>query len=249
MVKEERFSKILKLLAKDGKVQYDTLSVHIGVSEDTIRRDIEALYKNGLLSKVRGGAIPVTKNPLSFTDRTGYFTNNKEIIALKALQFIHDGQTIFMDAGTTNCSIAAKLPVTIKLTIITNNIAIAPILAKHKNITLVLLGGNYNPTTQATEGAKACDEIKSYVADTYFLGTCAIDSNFGVTAIFLADADVKVAMKNNSKKIIALANEQKLNITESYSITPIENVSILITELASNNPKLDNYRDKVLKIV
>lgn len=249
MLKEERFDKILHILASKGKVSYEILSQELKVSEDTVRRDIEALHNNGLLSKVRGGAIPVEKNPLSFVDRANYLTDKKQIIALKAQQFIHHGQTLFMDGGTTNCSIAAKIPVTTNLTIITNNISIVPILANHKNINLVLLGGSYNPHTQTTEGAKTCEEIKNYVADIYFLGTCAVDSKFGVTATYKNDGDVKTAMHKASKKSIALALLEKMDQAEPYKICPMEEIEILITELASNDSRLDSYRNASTKLV
>ncbi|MCV9934118.1 DeoR/GlpR family DNA-binding transcription regulator [Flavobacterium sp. LS1R47] len=249
MLKEERFEKILSSLAAKGKVSYESLSLTLKVSEDTVRRDIEALHKNGLLSKVRGGAILVEKNPLSFVDRASYLTDKKEIIALKAQQFINDGQTLFMDGGTTNCSIATKIPITANLTIITNNISIVPILANHKNINLILLGGSYNPQTQTTEGAKTCEEIKNYIVDNYFLGTCAVDSKFGVTATYKNDGDVKNAMYRSSKNVIALALLEKLDLAESYKVCPMDEVGILITELASNDPKLDAYRNTTTKLV
>lgn len=248
MLKEERFGKILEILQKKGRIQYDTAAMILKVSEDTIRRDIEALHNNGLLSKVRGGAIPVSKNPLTFTDRANFMTDKKELVALKAQQFILDGDSIFMDGGTTNCCIASKLPVNINLTIVTNNIALAPILSNHRNIKLVILGGAYNLQTQATEGAKACEEIARYAVDTYFLGTCAIDSEMGVTATFIGDADVKTAMHSNARKTIALALEGKLNTTETYRICPMAEISVLITELASSDHRLDKYRKRELKI-
>ncbi|WP_281233995.1 DeoR/GlpR family DNA-binding transcription regulator [Flavobacterium gelatinilyticum] len=249
MLKEERFGKILEILSKTGRVQYDTAAAKLQVSKDTIRRDIEALHNNGLLSKVRGGAIPVTKNPLAFVDRAAYMTDKKELIALKAQQFIEAGQTIFMDAGTTNCSIASKLPVDIELTIITNNTALIPVLEHHKNIQLLLLGGKYNPKTQSTEGAKACEEIARYAADWYFLGTCGIDSKIGVTATFIGDADIKTAMHKNAKKTIALALEEKLDLAETFRICPMNEVAVLITELASTDSRLNLYRNKELKLV
>ncbi|MGE6356410.1 DeoR/GlpR family DNA-binding transcription regulator [Flavobacterium sp. NPDC079362] len=249
MLKEERFAKILETLSKDGRVHFDALAILLEVSEDTIRRDIEALHNNGLLSKVRGGAIPVIKNPLSFVDRAAYVTGKKEVIALKAQQFIEDGQTIFMDGGTTNCSIAAKLPIKSKLTIITNNTSLIPVLENHKNIKLILLGGLYNTQTHTTEGAKACNEISTYIADSYFLGTCAIDSTFGVTATFPGDADVKTAMHKFAKKTLALAVEEKLNTSETFRICSMDEVAVLITELPSTDSKLNSYRNSGIKIV
>ena len=95
MLKEERFNHILKVIKKKGKVFYETLSEDLDISEDTVRRDIESLHNNGLLCKVRGGAISISNNPLSFQDRTHYLAKEKELIALKSQQLIKKGQTIF----------------------------------------------------------------------------------------------------------------------------------------------------------
>ncbi|MCR4030709.1 MULTISPECIES: DeoR/GlpR family DNA-binding transcription regulator [Flavobacterium] len=249
MIKEERFGKILDLLSKKGKLQYDKTAEALNVSEDTVRRDIDALHNNGLLSKVRGGAISITKNPLTFADRRSFKADKKEIVALKAQRLIQENQTIFMDGGTTNCIVASKLPIDIKLTIITNNLALPTVLSNHKNVELIVLGGLYNPSTQTTEGAKACEEINKYFADLYLLGTCVIDSKNGVTAVFIGDADIKSAMHKNAKKTVALTLKDKLDETESFRVCPMEEISILITELASSDKKLDPYRNKKLMIL
>ena len=103
MLKEERLSHILTLIKKKGKANYESLAGELNVSEDTIRRDIESLHHNGLLLKVRGGAISLSKNPLSFQDRTRYQSAEKNIIAIKTLQLIREGQTVFMHSACINC--------------------------------------------------------------------------------------------------------------------------------------------------
>src|SRR5450432_4300487 len=130
MLKEERFSHILTLIKKKGKANYESLAGELNVSEDTIRRDIETLHNNGLLLKVRGGAITISKNPLSFQDRSSYLAKEKELIALKAQQLIKKGQTIFMDGGSTNCAIASFLPSDSCFRLVTNNMALVPIISK-----------------------------------------------------------------------------------------------------------------------
>ena len=99
MLKEERFSDILTLIKKKGKANYESLAGELNVSEDTIRRDIESLHNNGLLLKVRGGAISLSQNPLSFQDRARYQSEEKNIIALKTLQLIREGQMVFMESN------------------------------------------------------------------------------------------------------------------------------------------------------
>jgi len=123
MLKEERFTLILTTIKKKGKVNLASLSGALKVSEDTVRRDIESLHNNGLLVKVRGGAISLSKNPLSFQDRTHFLSEEKNIVGLKAQQFIRNGQTIFMDGGSTVCAVASHLPASASFRLITNNMA------------------------------------------------------------------------------------------------------------------------------
>lgn len=249
MLKEERFDHILEALKEKEKVTYETLATDLKVSEDTIRRDIDFLHHNGMLSKVRGGAILLSKNPLNFQDRTSHLSEGKQVIALKAQQFIKSGMTVFMDGGTTNCTIAAHLPVDANFRIVTNNMALIPVLSRFKNIELILLGGAYNRDTETNLGAKTCEEIGNYIADIYFLGACAIQQQFGVTAAFAEEAATKQAMLNAAKQTIVLGNIEKLNSTEPFKVCGLETISILITDLPGNDEQLNPYRNNGFKIV
>ncbi|WP_428232574.1 DeoR/GlpR family DNA-binding transcription regulator [Flavobacterium sp.] len=249
MIKEERFDHILGLLKQTGKVNYDTLALDLKVSEDTIRRDIELLHNNGLLSKVRGGAISIANNPLNFQERASYLSEGKQTIALKAQQFIKNGQTVFMDGGTTICAIAAHLPMNSNLRIITNNIALVPILSKFKGIEIIILGGIYNKHTETNLGAKTCEDTRDYIADVYFMGACAIQSKFGITSTFNDEAEVKRVMLANAKQTIALGNIEKINNTESFKVCALEDISTLITDLPSDDSKLDDYRSLGIRLI
>jgi DeoR/GlpR family transcriptional regulator of sugar metabolism len=243
MLKEERFDYILDRLKKESRIAYDTVAEALGVSEDTIRRDIEALHKNGLLAKVRGGAIIRAKNPLNFQDRSSYQSDAKEVIALKAQQFIKNGQTIFMDGGTTVCAIAAHFPINSNFRVITNNNALIPILARYQQIEVIVLGGIYNRFTETNTGGQTCQEAKNYIADLFFMGTCAIHSKLGVTAVLQDDGEVKQAMLSQSQKTIALTDKEKLELTEHYKVCDVTSLSAIITELPSDETALDQLRD------
>src|ERR1700754_4076695 len=179
MIKEERFTHILTTLNKKGKVDFASLSKALKVSEDTVRRDIDSLHNNGLLVKVRGGAISLSKNPLSFQDRSQVLSEEKNVIALKAQQLIKDAQTIFFDGGSTVCALASHLPADVRLRVVTNNMALVPIIAKYKHIDLILLGGIYDRETAVATGGQTCAEAAKYLADLYFMGTCAVHPDLG----------------------------------------------------------------------
>lgn len=249
MLKEERFNTILKKLKKDGKGTYETFSSLLAVSVDTVRRDIDFLYRSGLLIKVRGGAILQSKDPLSFQERTSVATNAKDIIGRKAQKFIKDGLTLFMDGSTTVDAITHHFPLDISLKVITNHPNLTSIVTKYKNIELIILGGTYHADTAITTGVDTCVDATKYIADIYFMGNCAIDSKLGTSAVFREDAEVKQAMIKSSKKIIALADHSKLGRTEAYKVAGIEAIDVLITDLASSDIKLEDFRNLGLKLV
>lgn len=249
MLKEERFNYILINLKQKGKVLYVSLSKDLNVSEDTIRRDIETLHNNGLLVKVRGGAISQEKNPLSFQDRTQYFVDQKDLIALKAQKLIKNGQTIFMDGGTTICAIALHLPPNSSFRLVTNNLALIPIISKFKDIELIVLGGLYDRETEINTGVQIFNEVNKYVADLYLMGTCALHKDYGITAAFQNDGEMKQRMLKNSSKTFALANHTKLNSNEYFKVCELKDVHGLITDLSADDAKLQHFRNLGIRLI
>ena len=243
MVKENRLNYILDKLHSQNEVGYNELSNDLQVSEDTIRRDIDALASNGLLLKIRGGAIPRSHNPLSFKERQGHLQDDKEIIALKAQTLIKPGQTIFMDGGTSVYTLASLLSINIKLTIITGNLAIIPVLSPHPHVELIVLGGKYLKQTETIAGYQAIKMVKNFQADLYFLGVCALDITKGVTASFMEEAELKHAMLEQSNVTVALSTIDKLEIWEPYTVCPIRSIQYIITEVDSNYRNLQPFRE------
>ena len=249
MLKEERFEVILTQLKKKSKVKFEDLAEDLNVSEDTVRRDIEQLHRNGLLSKVRGGAMLREKDPLSFHDRQSFLEDEKNIIALKAQQFIKNGMTLFMDGGTTTCAVANYMSIDINIRIITNNTSLIPILSKFKRVELVILGGIYDDDLAVTTGNTTCNEASQFIADLFIMGTCAVDADFGASATSITDVETKRTMIKSSKKTIALANQNKLRRTEPLKICDINNLDILITDLSADHEELESFRSMNLQIV
>lgn len=249
MLKENRFDFILNELKKKKQLTYEWIAGKLEVSEDTIRRDIEILHKNGLLSKVRGGAMLRAKNPLTFQDRSHYLKKEKEVIAFKAQQFIKDGLTIFMDGGTTNLAIASLLPANLEARIITNNQAVVPVLAAHKNIELIVLGGIYNRAGVTTWGLSVCRQAEEFLADIFFMGTCAVDPVSGVSGDAQQDVDVKRAMIRSSQTVFALANHERLFRKEPFRVCELEMLDTIITDLPSDHKDMNEFRNADLQIL
>lgn len=249
MIREKRFEHIISSLKDTEMVTYGRLSADLSVSEDTIRRDIDYLHENGLLSKVRGGAISRAKNPLSFQDRTNFKATEKELIGMKAQSLLKPGMTVFMDGGTTVCAVVECLPTNASLRVITNNIALVPLLGRFRNIEVIVLGGNYDRDAQTNTGARTCAEAAEFVVDLYLMGTCAISKDFGITSAIREDGAVKKVMLKGSKTVAVLSNSKKTGTNEPFVVCGLDQINILVTELPSDDSKLDELRFKNLKII
>jgi len=249
MLKEERFDRILKTLKATNKVLFEELAVALNVSEDTIRRDIDVLSKSGLLVKVRGGAISPSANPLSFQDRADMFPDGKKIVALKAQQQLLGVKTVLMDGGTTMLALASCLPIDASFRLITNNLALVPLLVSHQDIEIIVLGGSYQRASMTNVGVHTCLEVMKYNVDVYLMGTCSIDSEIGITATLQEEGEFKKVAIKSARKTIVLSNKEKLETADFFKVCEISAIDTLITDLPSNSKELDNYRKFDIEIL
>ncbi|MBB6500186.1 DeoR/GlpR family DNA-binding transcription regulator [Pedobacter cryoconitis] len=248
MIKAERLQLIIEHIRRERKVLLGDLSTLLEVSEDTVRRDIKELSDQGLLKAVRGGAISHSPIPLHFREREHYDVSHKEIIALKAVKFLKNGQVVLFDSGTSVLAIATHLPRDLQITVITNSFPVASVLEDHPLIEVIFLGGRLNKSSFSTSGFEVIQVIREFRPDVCFLGICSIDLTSGVTGISYEDSQVKKAMVETSKQIIALATLEKLNTTEPYYITSISDIDIIITDTDPDHETLQNYKGIGIKL-
>jgi DeoR/GlpR family transcriptional regulator of sugar metabolism len=232
MLKEERLDHILQKLAKNRKVTLSELSADLNVSEDTARRDIEALARNARLIKVRGGAVPHSPNinAHAFKDRMHLSETDKEIIAVKALHLLHPGQAILLDGGTTTYTMARMLPGDMQLTVVTNSIPIAASLMEHPLVEVVFVGGRIFKSSQVTVGIEAIDLLKRLRVDICFTGICSLHQEFGISGPHLDETDVKRAMVQSANSVVAVTTINKIGTAETFKVCDIEQVGTIITE-------------------
>jgi DeoR/GlpR family transcriptional regulator of sugar metabolism len=247
MLKEERLDFIINLLKSNPSVKLGQLSVDLDVSEDTIRRDIEGLAKSGLLTRVRGGAIPHSPNAHSFQERIHISENEKAIIARKALSLIKPGDTILLDGGTTTYALAGLL--SMPLTIITNNVPVAAMLAGRKNMEVIVAGGRILADSQVTAGAGAISLFEQSHVDIYFLGICSLHHEIGVTSMDYFESEMKRAMVNCSDRMVALTGFDKIGTSEAYKICPIDMLDSIVTEISPDNEMFEPYRQRNIQIL
>src|SRR5215208_3191756 len=190
----ERRSAILELLAREGKVVAARLVEDLGVSEDTVRRDLRELAAQGLVQRVHGGALPPAPQLGSFSHRRETGADAKAALARAAVGVLGGARVVLLDGSTTNLELARRLPADEPRTVLTNSPPIAVALADHPTAEVVMIGGRLDKPAQVTVGATAIDFVRSVRADAVVLGICALHPEAGLSTDDLDEAHIKRAM-------------------------------------------------------
>ncbi|HEY8721017.1 DeoR/GlpR family DNA-binding transcription regulator [Pengzhenrongella sp.] len=232
MYAPERNQQILATARAEGRVDVAALARDLGVTPETVRRDLTALERHGLVRRVHGGAIPVER--LGFeqglADRDTLLAAEKERIAKAALDELPDGGAIIIDAGTTTVRLAELLPGDRELTVVTNALPVAMMLAGRQNITLHILGGTIRLRTFAAVGGWALRAMADIHPDVAFMGTNGLTVEHGLTTPDLAEAAVKRAMVAAARRTVVLADHTKIGRSYFAHVAPLSEVDTLITD-------------------
>lgn len=248
MLKKERQEFILREINLHNKVLTSDLCEAIEVSEDTIRRDLIELADSGQIIKVHGGALSRSFH-ISFQSNGVYSHDKKKLIAQKAVSLIKDGMFVLTTGGTTLLELGKALPQHLRATFFTGSLTAALEYIQHPNIEVIFIGDRISKTSQITIGGDTISKIKQINADICFLGINAIDPEHGLTDNDWDVVQVKKAMIQSSKKVVALTISEKVNSLQKIKVAPIEELDIMITELNPADEIFDSYRQKGLDIL
>jgi DeoR family fructose operon transcriptional repressor len=229
----ERHQQILETARSRGRVEVAGLARDLAVTPETVRRDLTALERRGVLRRVHGGAIPVERLGIEpgVADREGHAAGEKERIARAALNELPDGGSVILDAGTTTVRLAELLPTDRELTVVTHSIPVASILVSRPNLTLHLLGGVVRGRTLAAVGAWTKAQVSEIYADVAFMGTNSISVERGLTTPDLAEAAVKRALMSAARRVVVLADHTKFGRDDFALVAPLSDVDTVITDI------------------
>jgi DeoR/GlpR family transcriptional regulator of sugar metabolism len=230
MLTRQRKSLIINRLKRDGAIVAKDLSKELDLSEDTIRRDLRELAREGLLQRVHGGALPASPAVTDFAGREGIATLAKTAIGRAAARLVRSGQVVIVDGGTTAVQMARHLPPDLRATVITHSPSIALELVAKPGVDVVLLGGRLFKHSVVAIGAATIEAIGRIHADTYFMGVTGIHPKAGLSTGDLEEAHVKRALSASAAETVVLASSEKLNAASPYVIAPISEVSAMIVE-------------------
>ncbi|MFD8979512.1 DeoR/GlpR family DNA-binding transcription regulator [Streptomyces sp. NPDC059564] len=232
MYAPERQQEILRLAREAGRVEVVLLAERFQVTAETVRRDLTALDRSGLLRRVHGGAVPAGR--LGFepdlTAREATAADEKDRIAAAALAEVPAGGSVILDAGSTVGRLAAALPVETALTVVTHALPVAARLTDHTGIDLHLVGGRVRHRTRAAVDAWALRSYAEIHADVLFLATNGFTAEGGLTTPDLAEAAVKRAAIAAARRVVLLADSAKAGQERFARFGSFADVDLLITD-------------------
>ena len=247
MLKKERQEFILHQLNLHNKILCADLSNKMGVSDDTIRRDLQELALEDKLIKVHGGALSKSFHT-AFDRKMVYNLEDKHIIAQKTAALVQSGMYILTSGGTSILEFAKSLDSNLNATFFTCSLNAAIEFAHHPSIEVVMIGDKVAKDSMLTTGASAVQTIESIQADLCILGINSLDTQFGLSENDWEVVQIKKAMIKASKKTICIGISEKLNSQQKIKVANLDEIDILITELDPNDPKLLPFKHKGLTI-
>lgn len=242
----ERRNQLIEIIMEKGSATPKELSKMLGVSIETIRKDILFLSENGILSKHHGCAsISKGYSQAITSEGTSDDNDEKMKIAKRAIEFIPDKATIILDSGTTTYFIAKLLSMMSGYTIITNYLPIADVLINSNN-DILLVGGKIRPDGKDLIGNWTIEALKSIQADITFIGSDGFYHRGGPTTTSYSEVDVKKEMIKNSKLSILVTNHDKFMITKgNYEFSKWKDIDYIITDDKIDDNYISTLRDEI----
>jgi DeoR family transcriptional regulator, fructose operon transcriptional repressor len=240
----ERHRRIQEFLQEHRAARVSALADLLGVSEVTIRRDLEDLERRGLLERTHGGAILALRMAQEqlYIEAASHHPLEKQRIGAAAARLASDGDTIFLNGGTTTLEVVRHLGPTVR--VVTNHVG-ATLEAGDRDSELILVGGEYRLASNSCVGDLATRTLRGIFATRSFIGVEGISLRSGLTTPAIAEAEVgRVMIEQTRGQVVVVADSSKVGIVADFSIAPIEAVSILVTDSGID----DGYRVELGRI-
>lgn len=248
----ERQKRIMELLASEGAVSVSRLSVDLSVTEETVRRDLEKLEKQGSLKRTHGGAVPADENntyEASLEKRKATNIEAKQKIAKLAVKEVKEGDTIFLDASTTTFFMAKELKTMRNITVITNSLRVIVELDNVEYIKVISVGGVLS-NNQSFVGTLAENSIaKNYVASKIFFSSKGITADVGILESNEQECGIKQKMLKNSKYRYFLCDNSKIGGVGFVKLAQLDEIDCLITDCEPDTELTERFEELEVKVI
>jgi len=235
MLAAARKQLLLERLRTDGRIVAKEIAAELGLSEDSIRRDLRELDAQGLAVRVYGGALPASPAVADYAARSMVAPDSKRRVATAAAALVEPGATIILDGGTTTLALVDVLPKSFRGTIITHSPTIAAALLDHE-ADIFLIGGQIFKHSAVACGATAAEAANRISADLFFLGVTGIHPTAGLTTGDADEASMKRTLAARAGETYVLGSDEKIGAASRYTVLPFDDIAGVITDKSQEDP-------------
>jgi len=248
---DDRLDRIVEILSQKGRIRVSSLSDMLQVSESTIRRDLDYLSEMGKVQRVHGGAMPVEKTTREapVVLRQDVNSVEKQYIGAAAAGLINEGETIFIGSGTTSLEVAKNLVGRKNLTVVTNALTVANVLAQEEQITLVILGGVMRHSELSCIGHITDQALREIRMDKAFMGIPGISLKVGLTNDYLPEVMTDRTIFSVANELILLADHTKFERVYSAFVSDLSQVSTLVTDSQTDPEIIKKIESMGIKVI
>lgn len=249
MLAQERHQQILNLLETQGTVRTMDLAEDFQVTNETIRRDLQILADNNQLARIHGGASSLNGRPLlqSFTERRAINVDNKQAIALAALELITPGKTYAFDSSTTAFELVSRLP-DLPYRAVTNAFAVLEHIAHMVNVELISTGGRYHPKTQTFTRSDSYITLQRHNINIAFISCIGLDLHRGASEGFEEQAGFKELLVQAAEEVVLMVDSSKLNTSSEYFFADLNTITHIITDIEASPEHVEALRSHGCKV-
>ena len=232
----DRQNEILSLARTIGRVGVDELAARFEVTPQTIRRDLNELCDQNILSRTHGGAVVSSSvENLSYEARRQIAAEAKHVIGAAAAELIPDNSSLFINIGTTTEEVARALISRKDLLVITNNINVALTLYRHPSFEVVIAGGPVRHSDGAIVGSAAVDHIRQFKVDTAVIGASAIDEDGSLLDFDPLEVNVSRAIIENARRVILVCDQMKIARAAPVRIGHMAQIDAFVTDCLNSD--------------
>jgi DeoR/GlpR family transcriptional regulator of sugar metabolism len=235
MLAAQRRELMLDRLSAEGQLNANELAAELGISEDSVRRDLRELAAAGLCQRVYGGALPVSPAIADYRARRTVSIDSKARVARRAVELITPGSTVILDGGTTTLAVAHALPRDLRATMVTHSPTVAAALVDHPRVDVYVIGGRLFKHSAVACGAAAVEAAEAITADLFLLGVTGVHPEAGLTTGDADEAAMKRALSRRAADTYVLASAEKIGAASPFSVLPLEEVTGIVTDVAAGN--------------
>ena len=235
MLAAQRKDFLLARLARDRRLVAKDVAAELGVSEDSVRRDLRELAAAGLCQRVYGGALPASPAVADYGARRAVEVDSKQRVAVAAAALVRPGATVILDGGTTALAVTRALPRELAATVVTHSPTVAAALAGHPCVEVYVLGGRLFRHSMVTCGAAAVESAQLVHADLFLLGVTGVHPEAGLTTGDADEAAMKRALAQRAADTYVLASTEKIGAASPFTVLPLGDVAGVITNASSQD--------------